>query len=266
MVEVKPQTSIQALRARLRVLERGPGRGPLEVLPLGPRPLAEHLPGGGLPLAGLHEIAGERAEWDDGAAAGFTLALVTRLAAVRPGPILWAAARLDLYGPGLAGFGLAPARLILVRAPGDGAVLWALEEGLRSGALAAVIGELGELERSAGRRLQLAAEAGGLPCFLLRRRLFARRRAEAPSAALTRWRISPQPSAAPDLASDQRLLGRPRWRAELLRCRGAAPADFLLEWDDATGDFALAAAFRDRPLDARPAPPRRWEPERRLAG
>lgn len=250
-----PQT-LQDLRARLRVLERGEGRGPLKVLPLGPALLDAHLPGGGLPLAGLHEIAGERAEWDDGAAAGFTLALLTKLAAALPGPILWVASRLDLYAPGLCGFGLAPQRLLLTRAGGDAEVFWALEEGLRSGALAAVVGEVGDLERTASRRLQLAAEAAERPCLLLRRRLYARRQTEGPSAALTRWRVAPLSSEAEAPAeAAQRLFGRPRWRAELLRCRGAAPADFLVEWDDAAGDFALAAAFRDGPLVARPAAP-----------
>ncbi|MGF1611276.1 MAG: ImuA family protein [Kiloniellales bacterium] len=255
---------IEALRARIRVLERGGGAAALRVLPLGPAALDERLPGGGLPVTGLHEIEGERAEWDDGVASGFCLALLARLAAARDGlagPVLWAAAQDDLYAPGLAGFGLDPGRLLLVRAGNDRDVLWALEEGLRSGSLGAVVGEVTALDRTAGRRLQLATEAAGLPCFLLRRPRLAGRGREGPSAAVTRWRVAPLPSligpSQAKLASDSEaaagLIGRPRWRVALLRCRGAAPADFVMEWDHATGAFALAAALRDGPLGPRPA-------------
>lgn len=265
MLDAGSPETLEALRTRIRVLERGAGAGPLRVLPLGQAALDEHLPGGGLPLAGLHEIDGERAEWDDGAASGFCLALLARLSAARPeqtsGPILWAAPAGDLYAPGLAGFGLDPRRLILVRARNDREVLWALEEALRARVLAAVVGEVAELDRTAARRLQLAAETAGLPCFLLRRRHLARRGSDAPSAAVTRWRVAPLPSES-DLDRtplrerflDQNFIGPARWRVELLRCRGAAPADFIMEWDDATGSFALAATLCDRPLGSAAEP------------
>lgn len=267
MLDPDSPETLEALRARIRILERGAGAGPLRVLPLGPAALDAHLPGGGLPLAGLHEIDGERAEWDDGAASGFCLALLARLSAALPertvGPILWAAPAGDLYAPGLAGFGLDPRRLILVRARNDREVLWALEEVLRAGGLAAVVGEVAELDRTAARRLQLATETAGLPCFLLRRRRLARRGADAPCAAVTRWRVAPLPSET-DLdcgpvgqsVPGQNFVGPARWRVELRRCRGAAPAAFIMEWDDATGCFALAAALRDRPLGSAAEPAR----------
>ena len=320
------------------------------VLPLGASALDDHLPGGGLPLAGLHEIAGERAEWDDGAALGFALVLLSRVLAARPGPVLWVAARLDLYAPGLAAAGLDAGRLILARGADEAARLWALEEGLRAGAFAALLGELAALDRIAGRRLQLAAETAGLPCFVLQRQLVGQRRAQAPSAALTRWRVAPQPSSpfsvapileAPHSVTGQshseslaralpprggrrvsvagkdgsaivhdsaiaqatsitdasaphpawgpravippssspeapagspegalaRLPGRLRWRVELLRCRGAAPATFSVEWNDASGDFGLVAPLRDGSLDREPAAPRVANQSlRRLAG
>jgi protein ImuA len=261
---------------------------------LGVPAIDAHLPDGGLRLAGLHEIAGARDEWDDAVAAGFCLALLGRLAAIRSqgagpaprGAILWAARRADLYGPGVAGLmgphqdqsaepakteragGVLPGRLILVRARRDAEVLWALEEGLRapaarsgsgvlSAALSAVVGEVGEPDDTAMRRLQLAAEAAGRPCFLLRRRLFAGRAAtptSMPASALTRWRVGALPSTGTGLAGGLNgLPGRPRWRLELLRCRGAAPGSFTVEWDDAAGDFALAAPVRDRPVAPRTA-------------
>ena len=151
---------------------------------------------------------------------------------------------------------LIPSRLILVRAHRDAEVLWALEEGLRApaGVLGAVVGEVGAPDDTALRRLQLAAETAGRPCFLLRRRLYAGgdARASASAVALTRWRVGALPSMGPSGEMGRTdLPGRPRWRLELLRCRGAGPGTFTVEWDDAAGDFALAAPVRDRPLAPR---------------
>ncbi len=227
-------------------------------LPLGVAPLDAHLPGGGLPLGCLHEVEGARAEWDDAAATGFCLALLARLCAARPSPaptstppedgaVLWVTPWRDLYAPGVAAFGLDPGRLILVRAGTGTDVLWAMEEGLRCPRLIAVVGEVGALERAAGRRLQLAAGASGVTAFALRRQRYPTRRGEAPSAALTRWRIAPMSSAQMSSAQMSskgmagRLLGRPSWQVELLRCRGAAPGQWHVEWDGAAGGFADAA-------------------------
>ncbi len=263
---------------------------PPGIMPLGVPAIDAHLPGGGLRLAGLHEIAGARDEWDDAVVAGFCLALLDRLAAVRgqtgegssAGPVLWAARRADLYGPGVAGLmgarvgpaksektgGFHPGRLILVRARRDADVFWALEEGLRApaGALSAVVGEAAEPDDTAMRRLQLAAETAGRPCFLLRRRLFAGR-APGPATAHTRWRVGALPSeetrSETGLAGGLNSLpGRPRWRLDLLRCRGAAPGSFTVEWNDAAGGFDLAAPVRDRPVVPRTAAPRTFAANR----
>ncbi len=238
---------LEALRARIRLLERGAGRTASDGLALDLPALDAALPTGGLPLAALHEIAPGKPDWDDGPVTGFCLALLVRIAARRPGPVLWLAAGGDLYAPGLTAFGFDPGRLIEGRARGDGEVLWAMEEGLRSGALAAVVAEVAELEATAARRLQLAAEAGGLPAFLLRR--WSRPGAAAPIAAATRWRVSALPAASSALPASGIAEPRPRWRVELLRCRAGRPGNFLMEWDHATGDFSLVAPFCDRPAD-----------------
>src|SRR3546814_1250076 len=87
------------------------------VAPLGLAALDDALPGGGLPLGALHEIEGERAEWDDGATLGFCLALLARLEKAAPAgrQILWVSRQGDLYPPALAGQGLDPGRFLLVR-------------------------------------------------------------------------------------------------------------------------------------------------------
>jgi protein ImuA len=236
---------LETLRRRVRALERGEADARAPVLPLGAQALDEALPGGGLARAGVHELLPERTAWDDGPAAGFALALAGRLMAATQGPVLWIARRGDLYAPGAPGFGVDPDRLLSARAGDDAGVLWAMEEALRCPELAGVVGEIGQLDRTAARRLQLAAEAGGvMGLTLLRRRVVPRGRQDS-SAAATRWRVGARPARHADAPAPRAGGGGARWHLELVRARGGHPADFEVEWDHATGDFALAAALRD---------------------
>ena len=236
---------LAALRRQLEALERA-GRLASAVLPFGLAAIDTALPQGGLALGALHELAGAGPAAEDGAiAAAFLAGILARLAP--PRPVLWCLAAGDLYGPGLAACGLAPERLILARAQSERGVLWAMEEGLRSAALGAVIGEVEALPSAASRRLQLAAEASGGTAFALRRwrngERAARQRA-APNAAVTRWRVAALPGA---LIGGAPGIGRPRWHIELWRCRGGVPASWMVEACDATGHVTLAAELADRP-------------------
>ena len=267
--------SLVALRDHIRRIER-PNALRHGVLPFGVAAIDDALPGGGLALGALHEILGSGPDEEDGAAAAaFVAGIVGRIGAPAANPlhkqweaagsgiVLWCLKRGDLYGPGLAEHGLDPARIAQVTAPRDDDILWALEEGLRTphslGGIAAVIGEVGRLPMVAGRRLQLAAERSGIPALLLRRwRNAAEAAAERirPSAAVTRWRIAALPSLPDvefvDTPGPTRLIGQPRWRVELLRCRGAEPAAWDVEVADASGLVHLSAGLADRP----PAPRR----------
>jgi len=98
-----------------------------------------------------------------------------------------------------------------------------MEEGLRHRGLAAVVGEVGRLSMTEARRLQLAAEAGGVVAFALRRRR-AQSQAD-PTAALTRWRLTALPSTPLPVKAG---VGRARWRVELTRCRGGDAADWIM--------------------------------------
>lgn len=273
------RAGLAALRARVRQIEEGPGGyGGLPgrarpVLSLGLAALDAALPGGGLPLGALHEIEGERAEWDDGVTLGFCLALLARHQARFPGAgdILWVSRWGDLYPPALAARGLDPDRLVLVRAQAEADLFWAMEEGLRCRRLAAVVGEVEGLDRLAGRRLQLAAEASGVTAFALHRRFRPRRRGREASAALSRWRVTAANSHDENDPVDSTFIGRPRWRLDLLRCRGAAPGSWQVEWNDAACGFSLAPALCDRslakgpPAKTQPAVGRRQEPAELLA-
>ncbi len=269
------------LKDRIRRIER-PNALRHGVSPFGVASLDRALPGGGLALGALHDIIGAGPDEEDGAAAaGFAATIAGRLSPAgslqQQGLVLWCLKRADLYGPGLAAHGLDPARVVRVAASCDDDILWALEEGLRPtgapgsapGGIVAVIGEISRLPMVAGRRLQLAAERSGIVALLLRRwRTAAEAEAERmrPSAAVTRWRIAPLPSlpeaGEPGLAG---LIGQPRWRVELLRCRGAEPAAWDLPVDlgeaDASDIVRLPAGLADRPAAPR-GPAAAYQPRR----
>jgi protein ImuA len=253
------------LREQVRRIER-PIWAAHGVVPFGIAAIDNALPGGGLARGALHEILGAGGDEEDGAlAAAFAASIVAGLASAKDGIVLWCLARPDLYGPGLAAHRLDPARLVMVRAARDTEILWAMEEGLHTSGVTAVVGEIGTLSDVASRRLQLAAEHSGATAFVLRRwrngGQAARERA-LPNAAATRWRVAalssqpipvclirsrlhplpfPPPQAGEGMGGGMRWreqeriegeepgIGYPHWRVELLRCRGGEPACWEVE-------------------------------------
>ncbi len=245
---------LRAVRRQVAALERGGRRA--GVLPFGVPAIDRALPEGGLALGALHEICGQTADEEDGAvAAGFLAGILARLSALRP--VLWCGRVADLYPPGLALLGLVPARLLMAKCRTDQDILWAMEEGLKTPALAAVVGEVSALPGPSSRRLQLAAEAAGVTAFALRRWRdagAAARERGAPVAAMTRWRVGALPSIP---EPGEPGVGRSRWQVELLRCRGGVPASWCVEECDATGHVTLSAELADRAVA---------DGERRIAG
>jgi len=232
---------LENLRARIRRLERHSGRGTgadSDALPFADAAIDDVLPWGGLPRACLNEICG------GAAATGFATALLSRFAAGGDS-VLWCRRGRGLYGPGLAAFGLGPERLIVARGRNDTEVLWAMEEGLRSASLAAVLGETGSISPTAARRLQLAAESSGVTALLLHPTPPA-----AANPATTRWRVTSAPNQGVDGQDVDGMIGI-RWRVELLRCRGTAPRTWIMDWHNGkTGGFSVAADLHDRPLES----------------
>ncbi|MSP81390.1 MAG: hypothetical protein EXQ94_00275 [Alphaproteobacteria bacterium] len=237
MVSVTRPTVLELLRERILRLEGLPPllAGREQAAPLGVPEVDAALPWRGLPRGAVHEVVA----LDRGAGTGFAALLLARLAGA--GPILWCSRRGDLHAPGLAAFEVAPERVIALAAPSPEALLWAMEEGLRSGALGAVLGEVSALSLTAARRLQLAAAGGATPAILLRS---AGAEAGA-SVAVTRWQVAARPSATSEPG-----VGPVRFQVTLARCRGGAPNAWLMEWDDATLRCPVAADAADRP--ARP--------------
>jgi protein ImuA len=241
---LRPQPLFQSLRDQIERIEGRSARG-RTVLPFGIATVDSRLPGGGLALGALHEVAGGGNGAIDGAAAALFSAGV---AARSRGKVLWCLTRADLFAPAMAQAGLIPDRVIYVEAGDDKTVLACMEEGLRHGGLGSVVGEVARLSMTASRRLQLAAEGTGAIGIALRR---WRREVDAsdfgqPTAAMTRWRISVLPSTALPVPG----VGRPRWLVELIRARAGESADFELEACDDTGRLCLPPELVDRSVPA----------------
>ena len=98
------RSGIEELRERTRRLESAAGRRRL-VLPFGLKAIDRHLPGGGLALGALHEVAGGGHGAIDGAAAALFAA---GIAARTRGKVLWCITCPDLFAPALAQAGLMP--------------------------------------------------------------------------------------------------------------------------------------------------------------
>ena len=150
-----------------------------------------------------------------------------------------AAIRMRLYGVGLTGLGIDPARLLFVETDDNSGLLRAGLDAARCPGLAAVVletwGRFSEYDLIASRRLVLAAERSRVPVIVLRGDGISGNRAEPrASAAHSSWQIRRAPSSP--LAA--RAPGLPAIEAELLRQRGGpAGMRWRLTWDDANGCF-----------------------------
>ncbi|MFL6760165.1 MAG: ImuA family protein [Sphingomonas sp.] len=175
----------------------------------------------------------------DGGWAGFLLAQLDRSK-----PLLWVQDRMAILESGrVHPPGLPTQDLIHVETRDARDALWAMEEGVRCSCLSAVIGEIwGDprtLDFTATRRLAVAAERSGTPCWLVRLGGTANL-----SGARMRWRIASAPSLINDL--DPRAPGMPAWDAELFRARGMPPGRWAVTRE--ADRFHLVAEPRDRAL------------------
>lgn len=270
---------IEELRHRIRGIEQVPvtfgnppaqGTAPLPPACLSASPETAEDTAAAPPLhklgePGLHEL--KPASYGDmPAAIGFALGLL-RLqcqAAARRGEVslLWCLTETQLkewgapYAPGLIRFGLDPGALLVVKTRTAKDAAWVLEEALKSGALAGLLGQA-EIERPVmARRLGLAAKQGGLPLLLLP----GDAAAGGLPGSLTRWRIAAESS--PPSSLDGRAPGAFAVRLALERAPGNPPQrSWRLEWHKLIGEaqqerqhatyrFRLAPPLADRAADA----------------
>jgi protein ImuA len=224
--------TIPAISRNLSAAFAEPGR-----LALGPAAIDGAL-AGGLDRHRLHEIVPDGI-FQLGAAAGFALALAVRQD--HGGAIVWIQQRRAAleggapYGLGLAPFAIAPSRLLLVQADAPNDALWTMEESLRCGGVAAVIGELsgaGEAaDLTATRRLNLVAETHGALGLLLRQQPL-----KGTSACATRWRVAGAPGSGDDFGG----IGRIAFALTLEKNRQGPCGAWTVEWDCHDGCFRAA--------------------------
>ncbi|MFN4142715.1 ImuA family protein [Aestuariivirga sp.] len=246
---------LAGLRAHITRLEQGRGqfeRQRAKSAPwlIGLDPIDRHLPAQGLQRSGLHDVS-PRAHGDQPAAMGFALALALRRLAdpEERRPLLWcrlAAHEREhgrLYGHGLARLGLPRHRFVTATLRKPASLLWTMEEALKSGAVAAVIGDAdaAHADLTVTRRLSLAAKAGKCAAILT----FARAEPAA-TASHTRWTAGTVPSVSPP--HDAQAPGLPCWSIELTRVRGGRPGAWILEWHHAQSRFSLVPGFSRRTL------------------
>lgn len=246
---------MEGLRAHIARLERAQGqferrKGKSTPWMMGLPELDRNLPAQGLLRAGLHDVS-PQAHGDQPAAMGFALALALRRLsdAQERRPLLWCRLGVHerehgrLYGHGLARLGLPRERFVTITLKKPMSLLWTMEEALKSGALAAVIGdaEAAHADLTVTRRLSLAAAAGKSAAILT----FAR---PDPAATVshTRWRAGSVSSSSPP--HDGQAVGPPCWSIELTRVRGGRPGAWIVEWHHAQSRFSLVSGLSRRAI------------------
>ncbi len=165
------------------------------------------------------------------------------MAAQAQGPVVWirpahAPERLLPWGAARL---IAPGRLMTVEAKGEADLLWAMEECLRSGAAGFVLAAPEKpLSLTAGRRLQLAAEAGRTTGLLLIRE------DGGSNAAETRWHCAPvwdegQGNGGRDSTPQ-------RW--SLKKNKKGTLGEYLVHWHGAAHSVPLVAPAGERDVAA----------------
>jgi protein ImuA len=193
-----------------------------QVVSTGHAALDAQLPGGGWPVGALVEILQAHSaqnEWR---------LLLPALAACGTGPVVLVGAPHMPFGPGLSAQGLAPERLLWVRAVEPAARMWACEQALRCAQVDAVLGWLPQARADQLRRLQMAAAEHGRLLLVMRP---ARAQNES-SPAVLRLLASLQPGGdgvqleilkrkGPPVTQVLQLPARAARLAALLACGGA---------------------------------------------
>ena len=154
-----------------------------------------------------------------------------------PGPLVWVLPAhiremplLDGLPPGVG------ARLHLLRPESEADLLWCIEEALRAAPIGLVIAEPRKpLSLTAGRRFQLAAEAGRSTGLLLIRE------AAGSNATETRWHCAPLASADSTLH---------RW--QLNRNKQGTLGSWDVNWNGATTAVDMVSATGQRHQPAQP--------------
>ena len=134
-------------------------------MPTGHAALDAQLPGGGWPLGSMVEVLQQRTGqhvWQ------LLLPGLVQATTRQVGPVVLVGAPYEPFGPSLRAQGLAPERLLCVRAERTAARLWATEQALRCAEVAGVLAWLPQARSAELRRLHMAAHQQGRLLFVFR--------------------------------------------------------------------------------------------------
>ena len=184
-------------------------------------PVEAAFPNGCFPTGAMHELLSTGLE--TAAAAGGFMAGILATLMKNGGACIWAGMAGTVFPPALKAFGIAPERVIFANLQKEKDVLWVMEEALKCEGLAAVVGEIKEIDFKASRRLQLAVEQSRVTGFMLRNQP----RSLNTVACVARWKITP---LSTELEDGMPGIGLPRWNVELLKVRNGKPGKWEIEW------------------------------------
>ncbi|MGZ8510953.1 MAG: ImuA family protein [Chitinophagaceae bacterium] len=173
------------------------------------------------PLGAVHEFICRGPE-DASASGGFIAGILSKLM-LSGGVCLWISSSRTMFPPALKLFCIEPDKIIFVDLHKEKDALWAMEEALKCDGLAAVVGEMQQLNFMVSRRLQLAVEQSRVTGFILR----INPRNINTTACVSRWKITSLPGV---FANDMPGVGFPRWNVELLKIRNGKPGSWKIEW------------------------------------
>jgi len=179
------------------------------------------FPNGCFPIGAVHEFLSASAE-DMAASSGFISGILSPLMK-KNGACVWVSSSRTIFPPALRTFDIEPDKIIFIDLKKEKDALWVMEESLKCNGLAAVVGEIKNIDFTASRRLQLAVEQSGVTGFIHRRAL---KNLNA-IASVSRWKITSLPSSMDD---DMPGVGFPRWNVTLEKIRNGKPGSWQLEW------------------------------------
>jgi protein ImuA len=187
------------------------------------------FPGGGL-------CAGSITEWlspAPGAGVGTLALLAARGVLARGGMLVICDSQRLLYPPALAAVGIDLAQVIIVQAKDAADHCWAIDQALRSPAVALVYASLAELDDKTSRRFQLAAETSGAIGLLLR---------PATARGQPTW-AEVQLAVTPLVSEAER-----QWSVECARARGpTARTRVVVAWNEIACSLRTVSSRHETP-------------------
>lgn len=234
MAPVKAEKVAQLQQAIHRMEGFRPAPNPAMNTVLGP--LEAVFPSGAFPLGVLHEflLGHEHNKGSWAASVGFIAAMVSSILS-DTGVMIWLSAERRVFPPSLIGFGVRPDQVIFVDIGKARNVLWATEEALKCSAVAVVVAEVGRLDLTVSRRLQLSAEQSQATGFLIRNDVHP-----GITSSVSRWRITTAPSIQLDTLPG---IGHPQWKVELLKLRGGISGTWTIRYRHGRFEEAAAEEF-----------------------